>query len=184
MNAAVVGLVGTVIGGVIGAASTMASSTVEHRARRAEDRRRELVDLTSRLWDAADRWWRASQGLEHAVIGLTNAERSQNWPARERYEQMRQDSFRAQHEAELAGRLIAAQLRLLYPELAGPATALLDASETYDIGKRHEQAKARDAALQAYEQATQAALARAGRRSRRASGPSDGDAPTAASTSA
>jgi hypothetical protein len=105
-------------------------------------------------------WWRASESLAVAVFSLVNAQQGGYRDVASRYEEQRQAAFRSQHEAETRGRLLNAQMRLLYPSIAPAAEALLDASATFDLEKRDEMRDERRKALQAYEAAARHLLAK------------------------
>jgi hypothetical protein len=128
------------LGVVLGALLNWFVALSARRSARSERRRQERLDVVVRFLADADAVWLAKQRLAEQLVQL---------PASLSVEQ---DPVPEELRTSLRGaKLGIGRLRLLWPEIVEPASALLSASELYTWGNYREQRAAREDAMRRLE---------------------------------
>lgn len=136
MSDAVVTLLAGLGGALIGATAAVGGQMLANRHARRADRRREAVELVAQFWAVAEQLWATTESLDYTIVDLI---------------QKRLELIADRKAAYAQARFLIAQMRLLYPSVAKPAEALMEASSNSDHKRQEEQREARRSALYMYE---------------------------------
>lgn len=141
MTAGIFALAGVALGALLNWLVALSA----RRDQRAERRRQERLDLITRFLADSDTVWLAQQRLAMAIVEIQADRRAEHgWKERE-------EAFEDLRVPLRDAKLAIGRMRLVWPEVVEPASALLTASETYSVDSHREDGEARERAMRELE---------------------------------